>query len=90
MYIVFVSLLGYGYESEAPACLRAGKSARSKAIKTGWLRWRARRTAGGSSRAQMTFNNDGGVDCAAVASDGRTFVAGEAMGRVYFLRLENR
>ncbi len=34
-FIVFVSLLGYGYESEAPACLRAGKSARSKAIKTG-------------------------------------------------------
>ena len=37
----------------------------------------------------MTFNYDGGVDCAAVAPDGRTFVAGEAMGRVYFLRLDN-
>jgi len=37
-----------------------------------------------------TFNCDGRVDCAAVAPDGRTFVAGDAGGRVYFLRLENR
>ena len=37
-----------------------------------------------------TFNCEGRVDCAAVAPDGRTFVAGDAGGRVYFLRLENR
>ncbi len=36
-----------------------------------------------------TFTCDGRVDCAAVAPDGRTFVAGDAAGRVYFLRLEN-
>ena len=36
-----------------------------------------------------TFNCEGSVDCAAVALDGRTFVAGDAVGRVYFLRLEN-
>ncbi len=37
-----------------------------------------------------TFNCEGRVECAAVAPDGRTFVAGDAGGRVYFLRLENR
>ncbi len=37
-----------------------------------------------------TFNCEGIVDCAAVATDGRTVVAGDAGGRVYFLRLENR
>ncbi len=37
-----------------------------------------------------TFNCEGRVDCAAVAPHGRTFVAGGAGGRVYFLRLENR
>ena len=37
-----------------------------------------------------TFNCEGRVECAAVAPDGRTFVAGDAAGRVYFLRLENR
>ena len=36
-----------------------------------------------------TFNCEGSVDCAAVALDGRTVVAGDAAGRVYFLRLEN-
>ncbi len=36
-----------------------------------------------------TFNYEGRVPCAAVAPDGRTFVAGDAVGRVYFLRLEN-
>ena len=35
-----------------------------------------------------TFNYDGRVDCAAVAPDGHTFVAGDAGGQVYFLRLE--
>ncbi len=35
-----------------------------------------------------TFPCEGHVDCAAVAPDGRTFVAGDAGGRVYFLRLE--
>ena len=35
-----------------------------------------------------TFNCDGIVSCAAVAPDGRTFVAGVSVGRVYFLRLE--
>lgn len=35
-----------------------------------------------------TFNCEGSVNCAAVAPDGRTFVAGDALGRVYFLRLE--
>ena len=35
-----------------------------------------------------TFTCDGIVDCAAVAPDERTFVAGDAAGRVYFLRLE--
>ncbi len=35
-----------------------------------------------------TFNCGGSIDCAAVALDGRTFVAGEAAGRVDFLRLE--
>ncbi len=37
-----------------------------------------------------TFNCEGRVDCAAVAPDGRTFVAGDAAGRVCFLRFENR
>ncbi len=37
-----------------------------------------------------TFNCDGRVDCAAVAPHGRTVVAGDAAGRVYFLRLDNR
>ncbi len=37
-----------------------------------------------------TFNCEGSVDCAAVVPHGRTFVAGDAVGRVYFLRLENR
>ncbi len=36
------------------------------------------------------FNCEGGVSRVAVAPDGRTFVAGDAAGRVYFLRLENR
>ena len=36
-----------------------------------------------------TFNCEGSVYCAAVAPDGRTFVAGDAGERVYFLRLEN-
>ncbi len=35
-----------------------------------------------------TFNYNGRVDCAAVAPHGRTVVAGDAVGRVYFLRLE--
>ena len=35
-----------------------------------------------------TFICEGFVSCAAVAPDGRTFVAGDAAGRVYFLRLE--
>ena len=37
-----------------------------------------------------TFNCEGLVFCTAVAPDGRTFVAGDVGGRVYFLRLENR
>ncbi len=37
-----------------------------------------------------TFICEGFVSCAAVAPDGRTFVAGDAAGRVNFLRLENR
>ena len=37
-----------------------------------------------------TFNCEGCLYCAAVAPDGRTFVASDAAGRVYFLRLENR
>ena len=37
-----------------------------------------------------TFICDGNVNCAAVSPDGHTFVAGDAVGRVYFLRLENR
>ncbi len=36
-----------------------------------------------------TFTCEGHVDCAAVAPDGRTVVAGDAGGRVYFLRLDN-
>ncbi len=35
-----------------------------------------------------TFNCEGSVYCAAVATDGGTFVAGDVLGRVYFLRLE--
>ena len=35
-----------------------------------------------------TFTCKGRVDCAAAAPHGRTFVAGDAGGRVYFLRLE--
>ncbi len=35
-----------------------------------------------------TFNCEGIVYCAAVTTDGRTFVTGDAAGRVYFLRLE--
>ena len=35
-----------------------------------------------------TFNCEGIVPCAAVAPDGRTFVAGDAAGRVCFLRLD--
>ncbi len=35
-----------------------------------------------------TFICEGSVDCAAVAPDGRTVVAGDVLGRVYFLRLE--
>ncbi len=35
-----------------------------------------------------TFTCEGSVDCAAVATDGRTVVAGDAVGRVYVLRLE--
>ncbi len=37
-----------------------------------------------------TFICEGIVLCAAVAPDGRTFITGDAGGRVYFLRLENR
>ena len=37
-----------------------------------------------------TFTCEGRVDCAAVTPDERTFVAGDAAGRVYFLCLENR
>ncbi len=37
-----------------------------------------------------TFNCEGIVDCAAVATDGRTVVAGDAADRVYVLRLDNR
>ena len=36
-----------------------------------------------------TFTCEGIVDCAAVATDGRTVVAGDAGGRVCFLRLDN-
>ncbi len=35
-----------------------------------------------------TFNCEGIVPCAAVAPDGRTFVAGDAAGRECFLRLD--
>ncbi len=35
-----------------------------------------------------TFTCEGSVSCAAVAPHGRTFVAGDTGGRVYFLRLE--
>ncbi len=37
-----------------------------------------------------TFNYEGRVPCAAVAPGGRTFVAGDAAGWAYFLRLEKR
>ncbi|MEQ8960194.1 MAG: WD40 repeat domain-containing protein, partial [Coleofasciculus sp. C2-GNP5-27] len=36
-----------------------------------------------------TFKGDGELLCCAVAPDGLTIVAGEASGRVHFLRLEN-
>ena len=36
-----------------------------------------------------TFNCEGRVSYAAVAPHGRTFVAGDAGGQVYFLRFEN-
>ena len=36
-----------------------------------------------------TFVADGYPDACAVAPDGTTFVAGDALGRVHFLRLEN-
>ncbi len=36
-----------------------------------------------------SFTCEGRVDCVAVAPHGRTFISGDAGGRVYFLRLEN-
>ena len=38
--------------------------------------------------AAATFTADAGMYCCAVAPDGRTIVAGDAAGRVHFLKLE--
>ena len=43
-----------------------------------------------SGEASASFIGDGALFCCAVASDGITIVAGEASGRLHFLRLENR
>lgn len=42
-----------------------------------------------SGSAIATFIGDGALFCCAVASDGVTIVAGEASGRLHFLRLGN-
>jgi hypothetical protein len=49
-----------------------------------------RRLAGylDSGEVMATFIGDGALNCCAVAPDGVTIVAGEASGRVHFLRLE--
>jgi hypothetical protein len=42
-----------------------------------------------SGEAIATFIGDGALFCCTVAPDGVTIVAGEASGRLHFLRLEN-
>lgn len=52
--------------------------------KTGWLRvWNLASVA-----VEVVFTADGPVYACAASSDGRTIVAGDALGRVHFLRLE--
>jgi len=40
-------------------------------------------------RLTASFRGESIVDCCAVAPDGITIVAGEASGRIHFVRLEN-
>ncbi len=95
LFIVFVSLLGYGDQSrpleghqglvDAVAITADGRRVVSGSWDKTLKVWDLETGA-----LICTFNCEGCVDCAAVAPDGRTFVAGDAGGRVYFLRLENR
>ncbi len=41
-----------------------------------------------SRQVIASFIGDGAIQCCAIAPDGVTIVAGEASGRVHFLRLE--
>jgi WD40 repeat protein len=42
-----------------------------------------------SGRCLATFEGNGAMNCLALAPDGRTILAGDQGGRVYFLRMEN-
>jgi WD40 repeat protein len=42
-----------------------------------------------SGQVVASFCGDSAIHCCAIAPDKRTIIAGDALGRVHFLRLEN-